>query len=367
MHIQLFDPVICEEAIRDVSRVLRSGWLGTGPKTKAFEEQFAAYIGMPYCVGVNSCTAALHLGLQLLNLPADTEVISTPITFVSTNHAILYNRCKPVFADIQPETGNLDIESVRRRITERTGAIMIMHFGGYPCDLDEFYELSGQTGIPIIEDCAHACGASYKGRHIGSHGNIHAFSFHAVKNLPMGDGGALTIRSEEYYQRLGRLRWLGINRDTFKRTSHNSYKWQYDVSEVGYKYQLNDIHAAIGLAQLAQLDANNARRAAIAARYERALSNVPGLKLLKYKNDRVSSRHLFCIQVQHRDDLISKLDENHISTGVHYLRNDHFSMYQKQELPCAEQFWQTVMSLPMHLRLTDEDVDYIADTVRKGW
>jgi perosamine synthetase len=245
MHIQLFHPVVCEEAIEGVSEVLRSGWLGTGPRTKSFEDSFARYIGMPYCVGLNSCTAALHLGLHLLDLPAGSEVISTPVTFVSTNHAILYNQCTPVFADIQLETGNLDVNSVASRITDRTGAIIVVHYGGYPCDLDEFYRLSRETGIPIIEDCAHASGAVYKGRRIGSHGDIHAFSFHAVKNLPMGDGGALTVRSEEHYSRLQKLRWLGISRDTFNRTRENQYHWQYDVTEVGYKYQMNDIQPAI--------------------------------------------------------------------------------------------------------------------------
>jgi perosamine synthetase len=367
MHIQLFHPVVCEEAIEGVSEVLRSGWLGTGPRTKSFEDSFARYIGMPYCVGLNSCTAALHLGLHLLDLPAGSEVISTPVTFVSTNHAILYNQCTPVFADIQLETGNLDVNSVASRITDRTGAIIVVHYGGYPCDLDEFYRLSRETGIPIIEDCAHASGAVYKGRRIGSHGDIHAFSFHAVKNLPMGDGGALTVRSEEHYSRLQKLRWLGISRDTFNRTRENQYHWQYDVTEVGYKYQMNDIQAAIGLAQLPNLDSYNARRAAIAARYTQALSTVPGVTLLTHKPDRTSSYHLFCIRVERRNDLMKKLESSHISTGVHYLRNDRFSMYQQQDLPNTEQFWQSVISLPMHLRLTDENIDYITDAIRKGW
>src|SRR5262245_52045756 len=157
MKIPLFRPKIYPEAIEAVCEVLRSGWLGLGPKTQAFEKAFAEYLGIPYCVGLNSCTSALHLGLHLLNLPAGSEVITTPLTFVSTNHAILYEGCKPVFADVESDTGNLDVTSVAQRLTERTGAIMLMHYGGYPCDLDAFYTLSHERQIPIVEDCAHAC------------------------------------------------------------------------------------------------------------------------------------------------------------------------------------------------------------------
>jgi perosamine synthetase len=367
MHIQLFHPVVCDEAIEAVTEVLRSGWLGTGPRTKSFEDSFADYLGIPYCVGLNSCTAALHLGLHILDLPKGSEVITTPITFVSTNHAILYNGCTPVFADIQLDTGNIDVKSVADRITDRTGAIMLVHYGGHPCDIDEFYRLSHDRGIPIIEDCAHACGATYKGKRIGSHGDIHAFSFHAVKNLSIGDGGALTVRSQEHYMRLQKLRWLGISRDTFKRTTANQYSWQYDVSEIGYKYQMNDIHAAIASAQLLHLEHYNARRAAIAAKYTQCLSNIHGITLLRHAHDRTSSFHLFCIRAERRDDLIKKLEANGISVGVHYRRNDNYPMYKQQDLPNAEKFWQSIISLPMHLKLTDENIDYIAATIRKGW
>src|SRR5712692_4689038 len=188
---------------------------------------------MPYCVGLNSCTSALHLALHLLGLAPGAEVITTALTFVSTNHAILYERCKPVFADIQPETGNLDVRSVAARLTERTGAILLVHYGGYPCDLDEFYALAHERRIPIIEDCAHACGATYKGRRIGSHGDLHAFSFQAVKNLSTGDGGAITLRSPADCRRLKRMRWLGVDAETHQRQKNGKYDWQYKVVECG--------------------------------------------------------------------------------------------------------------------------------------
>ncbi len=365
--IPLFRPVISEQAIAAVSEVLRSGWLGTGPKTTAFESAFAQYVGMPFCVGLNSGSAALQLSLRLLNLPAGTEVITTPITFVATNHAILQANCRPVFADIQPTTGNLDIGAVKGRITEKTGAIMLVHYGGYPCDLDEFYELGRERGIPIVEDCAHACGSTYRGKRIGSHGDLHAFSFQAVKNLSTGDGGAVTLRSPDDCRRLQQLRWLGIDSETHQRQKSGKYDWQYKVVECGYKAAMNDIQAAIGLAQLCVLDAENARRASIAHQYRAGLGGIAGLELLQYQYDRTSSYHLFCVLAEERDKLSARLREAGISTGVHYQRNDLFPMYEQQNLPNAERFWRRTLSLPMHLMLTDDQAGYICDVIRKGW
>lgn len=370
MQVSLFRPQIREEAIAAVGEVLRSGWIGLGPKTAEFEQKFAEYVGAPYCVGLNSCTSALHLALKILDLPAGSEVITTPVTFVSTNHTILYEGLKPVFADIEPLTGNLDVRSVEEHITPDTGAIVIMHYGGYPCDLDAFYALGRKYEVPVIEDCAHACGAEYKGMKIGSCGDIHAFSFHAVKNLPMGDGGALTVCSEEYDQRLRRLRWMGIDKDTFVRSeaiSKKAYHWDYNVCEVGFKYHMTDIEAAIGLVQLGYLEQDNSRRREIAEIYSSELKGVAGLQLFEYDPDRTSSRHLCCVLAEDRDGLVDKLRENGVGVGVHYRRNDIYSMYEKQDLPHAERFTQRVMSLPLHLCLTDEEVGYVCRLIREGW
>jgi perosamine synthetase len=367
MKVQLFRPQLSEEAVQAAAQVLRSGWLGLGPKTEAFEAAFASYTGAHWCVGLNSCTAALHCALHVLDLSPGSEVITTPLTFVSTNHAILYVGAKPVFADIEGDTGNLSLASVADRITDRTRAIMLVHYGGYPCDLDEFYSLARERGVQIIEDCAHACGASYKGRRVGSHGDLHAFSFHAVKNLPIGDGGALTVRSKEHYERLRRLRWLGIDKDTFKRSTGDGTLWDYDVTEVGYKYHMNDIEAAIGLEQLRILDEGNARRAAIAGHYREALSKTPGVRLTRDESDRTSSFHLCPILVENRSGLVAKLRQAEIEVNVHYRRNDEYRMYERQDLPNAEYFSQSVLSLPMHLQLTDEQVAYVTDTIASGW
>jgi perosamine synthetase len=367
LRIQLFKPAIREESIDGVGEVLRSGWLGLGPRTAEFERQFAAYVGTPHCVGLNSCTSALHLALRLLDLPAGSEVITTALTFVSTNHAILYENCRPIFADIQRDTGNLSADGIAERITARTRAIMLVHYGGYPCDLDEIYALARARGIPVIEDCAHACGAEYRGRRIGSHGDIHAFSFHAVKNLPMGDGGALTVRSEEHDRRLRSLRWLGITANTFERMKPGGYRWAYEIDEVGFKYHMNDIQAAIGLGQLPFVDADNARRAEIDALYRRELAGTPGIALLRAEGDRVSSHHLFVVLAEERDRLMDRLKDEEIDAGVHYVRNDRYAMYEPADLPNTEYFWRRALSLPMHTHLTDDDVRRVAAVIRGGW
>ncbi len=370
MQIKLFRPRIREEAIEAVAAVLRSGWIGLGPKTADFESAFAKHVGAPYCVGMNSCTSALHLALRMLDLPPGSEVITTPVTFVSTNHAILYENLKPVFADVQRTTGNLDPTSVESHLTAKTGAIMAMHYGGYPCDLDEFYAIGRKHNVAIIEDCAHACGAKYNGQRIGSHDGVQAFSFHAVKNLPMGDGGALTVRTRDQYDRLRRLRWLGIDKDTYQRSedvTRNTYDWDYDVLEVGFKYHMNDVEAAIGLEQLKYLDADNARRAQIASVYRTQLAAVPGVKLLDYAHDRQSSFHLCCILAERRNALVDKLRENGVGVGVHYRRNDAYPMYDSQELPNTEYFTSRVISLPLHLDLTDEEIAYVCCLIKEGW
>ena len=366
-NIPLFRPSISEDAIEAVAGVLRSGWLGLGPRTEEFERKFADYVDVPYCVGLNSCTSAIHLALKILDLPKDSEVITTPLTFVSTNHTILYEGLRPVFADVDPATGNLSVASVRAKITDHTRVLVVVHYGGYPADIDELYALARANGIAVIEDCAHACGATYRNRRVGSHGDLHAFSFHAVKNLPMGDGGALTVRSSDHDARLRRLRWLGIDKDTFRRTTSSSYDWEYDVPEVGFKYHMNDIEAAIGLAQLQYLDKENARRAEIAGLYRAALANVKGVELPPQSPDRSSSFHLFPIRVDNRNSLLSKLKSAGIGVGVHYRRNDEYPMYEHADLPGAESFSSRVMSLPMHMCLTDDDVGRVAGAIASGW
>ena len=267
-----------QEEIDAVAEVLRSGWIGLGPKTAEFEKRFSAYIGSAYAVGLNSCTAALDLSMKLLHIGPGDEVIVPTVTFVSTAHAVAYNLGAPIFADVRPDTLEIDPEDVRRKITKRTKAIVAVHYGGRPVDMDRLKEAAG--GLPIIEDAAHAAGAVYKGKKCGALGFLSCFSFHAVKNLAMGDGGALLTDSKELMERAKRLRWLGIDKGTWDRTElDKSYWWEYVVDEIGLKCHMNDISAAIGLVQLEKLGRTNDRRRAIARLYFDGLGDIEEMTL----------------------------------------------------------------------------------------
>jgi perosamine synthetase len=366
-RIQLFRPVVDEDAIAAVADTLRSGWIGLGPRTGAFEAAFAEAVGAKFCVALNSCTTALKLALRVLDLPPGAEVVTSPLTFVSANEVIVDERLRPVFADVQPDTGCIDPASIRERLGARTGAIVVMHYGGTPCDLDEIYAIAREHGVAVIEDCAHACGAQYRGRPIGSHGDLHAFSFQAVKNLAVGDGGALTVASAEIDARLRRLRWFGISSSTFDRSKGRAYGWDYDVTEPGVKGAMNDIVAAIGLAQLSHLEAGNRRRREIVERYRARLEGVRGLELLREHDDRVSSNHLFCVLAERRDLLAETLASHGIEVGVHFRPSYSYAMFGGELLPGVESFWRRVVSLPLHLQLGAEDVDRVVDVIRGGW
>ena len=362
--IQVFKPSMTQEEIDAVAEVLRSGWIGLGPKTAEFEKKFAEFVGTTYAVAVNSCTAALDLALKLLDVNHGHEVIVPTMTFVSTAHCVAYRLAMPVFADVDPHTLSIDMDDVRRKITSRTRAIIPVHYSGRPVDLDALKEIAG--GIPIIEDCAHATGARYKGRSVGSIGDIGCFSFHAVKNLAMGDGGALTLNSEPWMLRSKRLRWLGIDKGTWDRTATDkSYWWQYFVDEIGLKCHLNDIAAAIGLVQLRRLGCLNGRRREIARRYSEAFAAYDFMETPPADTAEIeSSWHIYCLKVPQRDDLCSFLQQKGIATGVHYTPVHLYSCYgNKPHLPVAEEVFKRIVSLPVYPDMTDAEIQLVIDSV----
>ena len=363
-QIPLFRPVIAEDAIDAAAAVLRSGWPGPGPVVEQFEEAFARRVGAAHAVAVTSGTAALHLALRLLDLASGDEVITSPITFVGANEVILHERCRPVFADVDPLTGNLDPASVLAAVGVRTRAIVTTHLGGRPSDLTELRAVAERAGVALIEDAAHACGSTYQGRPIGGHGNTVAFSFQATKNLPTVDGGMVCLPSATDAARARRLRWMGIDRTTWSRNGTTGYDWAYGVAEVGHKYAMNDLNAALGLAQLAHVDAGNARRVAIADRYQCDLSKTPGIVAVPIPSDRTSARYLFPVVVEDRDLVHEAMKQRGIGTGAHYRRNDHHPVFGGEfDLPGAEQYWTHTLSLPMHLALSDCDVDVVMATL----
>lgn len=365
LRIALFLPLIAEEAIAAVGDVLRSGWPGPGPMVERFEAEFADYVGAPHAVAVSSGTAALHLALRLLDLGPGDEVVTSPVTFVGANEVILHQGATPVFADVDPDRGNLDIASVEAAIGPRTRAIIATHLGGDPVDLEELYAVADRHHLAVVEDAAHACGSTYRGRRIGSHPGTQAFSFQATKNLTTIDGGMLCLRAATDAERARRLRWMGIDRDTWSRHGDTGYRWAYDVAEVGHKYAMSDLNAAIGLAHLPLLDDANARRRAIADRYRLGLAGIDGVTVATRSEDRTSATYLCPVLAERRDAVVDALDAAGITTGVHYRRNDHHRIFgAPRDLPGAESYWTRTLSLPVHLGLSDADVDEVIDAVR---
>lgn len=356
-----------DEEIKEIGKVIKSGWIGLGPKTKEFEEKFAEYIGTRYAIGVNSCTAALHLAMMGLGINSG-EVITTPMTFVSTSHAILYNNATPVFADIERDTLNLNVTEIKKNITEKTKAILLVHYGGHPCEMDEILEIAERNNLYVIEDCAHACGSKYKGLSVGSMGDAGCFSFHAVKNLATGDGGMITTDNKDLYDRLQKLRWVGITKDTYQR-SERVYSWYYEVEELGYKYHMNDITAAIGLVQLHKLEKMNQRRREIVQSYNQELGKLDWIELPVEKSYIRSAFHNYVIKIKDRDAFIEYMTAQGISTGVHYMPVHLHPLYEslgiKAKVPVTEEVWKKLVTLPLYPDMTDNDINFVVNKIKE--
>ena len=360
--IPVFKPWMDEQEIDEVRKVIESGWIGLGPKTKEFEEELSKFFQSNVSV-VNSCTSALDLTLKLLGVGAGDEVIVPAVTFVSTAHAVKYNLATPVFADVDYETLLIDIQDVKKKITPRTKAIIPVHYAGRMVNIEKLREQVGD--IKIIEDCAHAMGTSFNGKKSGTFGDAGCFSFHAVKNLAMGDGGAIVSQDKEIIDRSKKLRWLGIDKGTWTRTDSNkSYWWEYGVEDIGLKCHANDILSAIGLVQLYKLEeANNLRKHRV-QRYIAELSSIEQIELPQYDDE--SSWHLFCIKCEKRDELSLYLKENGVSTGVHYKPIHLYTCYGNiPRLPVAELIFEKILTLPLFPSLTDSELQKIIFLIHK--
>lgn len=370
--IPVLRPCLDEEERQAVLAVLDSGWLGLGPHTAEFEKALTEFLGQPACVAVNSGTAALHLALSLLDLQPGDEVIVPTITFVSTAHAVLYAGGIPVFADVEANHLTLDSIDVQNKITGRTRAIVPVHMAGHPADLDLLRECCGNN-IAVVEDAAHAFGARYKGKLIGSDGDYVCFSFHAVKNLTCGEGGAIigSLLDAAAVDRLRRLRWLGISRDTWDRSkSMQRYAWEYDVTELGFKCHPSDVLMAIGLVQLAKVENANAGRRRIAAVYNAAFTGLPWLQTPTVAPWALSSWHLYQVRLADactRNRFIEHLAQHNVGCGVHYFPI-HMHPYYRQKstvrLPVAEQEWERLVTLPLYPCLTEKEIDRVISAVR---
>ena len=379
--MQVFKPhMITDEILSEMKIILNSGWIGLGGKTKEFEDKFSEYVGSKYAVGLNSATSALHLALIIAGVEAGDEVITTPMTFISTNHAILYQNAVPVFCDIDIDT--LHIKVTEDMITEKTKAIIVVHYGGWPVNMEPIYVLAKEYNLWVIEDAAHAVGSEYKkenkvGSCSGYEKILTCFSFHAVKNLPVGDGGMITTNDSDIDKRLRRLRWMGIDKDTYIRTEKSSgmgYNWLYYIGEIGYKYHMNDISAVIGLVQFKYLDRHNHHRANISGMYRESIEIKDKVKgfvgaIYDLNTGRKSSCHMCVLRVDDRDRLVKKLNKNKIFPGVHYFPNHMYPMYKNyyRELEVAESVWKELITLPLHLGIGMFEVNSLCNVVNDGW
>jgi dTDP-4-amino-4,6-dideoxygalactose transaminase len=370
--IHLFVPAFrVEECLAEVRECLEKGWTGLGYKTLEFEKAWREHTGFPHAHFLNSATAGLHLAFRLLKEAGGwqdgDEVVTTPLTFVSTNHAILYEHLRPVFADVD-EFLCLDPESVRQRIGPRTRAVCFVGLGGNAGQYEKVLRLCRELGLKLVLDAAHMAGTRLRGRQAGWDADVAVFSFQAVKNLPTADAGMICFSDPSLDAAVRKWTWLGINRDTYTRTIESgSYKWLYDVEHVGFKYHGNAVMAALGLVGLRYLEEDNTVRRRIADWYEGDLAGAPGVRLVPVTPHCVPSRHLFQVLVERRDEVMLGLNAREIYPGVHYRDNLLYRMYQDDQASCprARRASETVISLPLHLRLSREDVRRVASALRE--
>lgn len=369
------EPLIGEEEINEVVASMRSGWLGTGPKVIRFQEEFAAYRGAPHAVAVNSCTAALHLSMLAVDVGPGDEVITTPLTFCATVNAIIHTGATPVLADVDPRTMNIDPEQVRRVITPRTKAIVPVHFAGRPCEMDALCEIAKTHQLTIIEDCAHAIETAYKGRSAGLFGDYGCFSFYVTKNITTAEGGMILTREQRNAARIRTLALHGMSQDAWRRFSDEGYN-HYRVVEAGFKYNMTDLQAAIGLHQLRKVTKFWKRRQELWRYYERALADLPISLPEGPAPDTVHGYHLYTILVDEaktgisRDAFLSAMHALHIGTGVHYLSIPEHPYYRErfgwrpEAYPNAQRIGQQTVSLPLSPKLTDSDARDVVEAVK---
>ena len=366
-------PLIGEAEIQAVTDVMRSDWLTTGAQTKRFEADFAHFVEAPHAVALNSCTAALHLALLAAGVGPGDEVITTPLTFCATVNTILHVGATPVLADIDPVTLCLDPHAAEAKITPRTKAIVPVHYAGHPAEMDAFLALASRHGLAIIEDAAHAVGTSYRGRKVGAIGDYTAFSFYATKNLTTAEGGMLTTADPEAADRIRVMGLHGISRDAWKRyTAAGS--WYYEVETAGFKYNMTDMAAALGLAQLARFDAMQAVRCGYVARYNQAFAAEPAIQLPPAADSArgdVHAWHLYAIRLNpeavtiDRDALIEELKLAGVGTSVHFIPITHHPFYQRTlgvtpaDTPIASDTYSRILSLPLYPKLTPDDVERV--------
>jgi dTDP-4-amino-4,6-dideoxygalactose transaminase len=370
-------PLIEEEEIAEVTASLRAAWLGTGPKVAAFEKLVAEYKGIEHAVAVSSCTAGLHLSCLVLGLQPGDEVIVPAMTFCATINAVIHAGATPVLADVEPGTFNLDPEQVRRKITPRTRAILPVHFAGRACDMDALTAIASEHGLKLIEDCAHAIETEHRGRKAGTIGDCGVLSFYSTKNIVTGEGGMVLTRDAALARRVQMLALHGMSHDAWKRFSDDGYK-HYEVVEVGFKYNMMDLQAAIGMHQIQRVEAYARRRREIWDRYQAAFADLPVGRPAPDDPGSRHALHLYTLLIDpercgiSRDKFIVALHRDKIGTGVHYRAIPAHPVYRErfgwreEDYPVAQRIGQNTVSLPLSAKLSDEDVESVIAATRRA-
>lgn len=375
-EVPFYRPDIGEAEMAAVVDTLRSGWLTIGPRTQEFEQRFANFVGAPHAVAVSSCTAALHLALDCIGIQPGDEVITSTLTFTATGATIVHAGGRPVLADVSPDTLNLDPQDVERKITRRTRAIVPVHFAGHPAPMDELLALAREHNLVVVEDAAHALPATYRGKMVGTIGDLTAFSFYATKNLCTGEGGMLTTARGDWAEQLRMRRLHGMSRDAWRRYSAEG-QWRYDVTYPGFKYNMTDIGAALGLVQLQRLPELHRRRVELVQLYGTLLSDLEEIELPVHLPEVAHAWHLYVVRLRsemlriHRDEVMEQLKRAGVATQVHFIPLHLHSYYraalgvQPETLPVATAMADRILSLPLYTRMDADDVAYVCDQLRR--
>lgn len=359
-----------QDDIQAVVDVLKSDFLTTGPKIAEFEQTVADYVGAKYAVAISNGTSALHAACFAAGIGPGDEVITTPLTFAASANCVLYCGGTPVFADVDPKTYNIDPEDIRRKITDRTKAIIAVHLAGQPCDMDAIHSIAREHGLIVIEDGAHALGSVYNGKKVGSLSDMTTFSFHPVKPITTGEGGMIVTENEEFYKKMALFRSHGITRDDSMMT-RNDGPWFYQQFDLGYNYRITDIQCALGCSQMKKLDRFLARRKEIVARYNEAFADCDNIITPYQLSDTESGWHLYIVQVKNCDrrQVFEAMREKGIGVNVHYIPVYMHPYYQEhgyENVHCvnAEEIYSHIISLPLYPGLTSEQQDYVIDTLK---
>ncbi len=373
MNIRLFKPSVGKEELQNIKEAFDRSWIGLGPNVNEFEKQWAEFIGCKIAIGLNSATAALHLALKSFRFPEGKKVLVPSLTFSATASAVLYNRLIPVFVDSDPITLGMDLEDMKRKYDKDVVAVMPVHYAGHPVPMDELMPWAREKGLKVIEDCAHTAGGVYKGKTLGIWGDIGCFSFEEKKLMTTGDGGMIVSNDPELLKDVKAYRWVGIDKDNWKTAkaytdaNHDAMHWFYEINLLGYKYNMNDLAASIGLAQLKKLPAMNARRSEIIRKYLDGIEGIDGIKpLLPYEPEKYVYQ-MFGIRAEKRDDLMIYLKSKGIATGCHYTPLSMQPLFKPFAKDCdfVEKEHYKFITLPLHADLTDEEVEYVIEHLKK--